>query len=299
MEQNIDTSNPAAIARAFAHFSEMINQLQNQNQQLLSQIQNSSNSNNSAEIKLPLPDKFDGKISKYRNFMASISNLFFLQPNRFHNDVIKTRFIGSLLSEHALTWFRTLSEKDSPLLDNYEMFLTDFKLNFGDSQIQHNAQTQLRKLKQGKTSTLIYATQFRRLAMDAEFDEIAKKALFRDGLKDTVKDTLATVTITPETFEEFVQFCIKIDNRLFEREQEKMHRISTRDRYNQPTTSFHPGPVPMEIGTSLVKETKKFSKLTEEEKTRRKINNLCLYCGQPNHDVLSCPLKKSSRPTNN
>jgi hypothetical protein len=33
----------------------------------------------------------------------------------------------------------------------------------------------------------------------------------------------------------------------------------------------------------------RFKKLTDAEKARRRANNLCLYCGEPNHHARNCP----------
>ena len=39
--------------------------------------------------------------------------------------------------------------------------------------------------------------------------------------------------------------------------------------------------------------------LTPEEKERRRNENLCLYCGSSEHQVLNCPLKNKTTNTNN
>ena len=59
--------------------------------------------------KVALPDKFDGNISKCRRFISALENIFALQPARYPSDEIKTRFVGTLLTGDALSWFSDIS----------------------------------------------------------------------------------------------------------------------------------------------------------------------------------------------
>jgi hypothetical protein len=43
----------------------------------------------------------------------------------------------------------------------------------------------------------------------------------------------------------------------------------------------------MDLGASR----RKFTPLSQEEQDLRRINNLCLYCGQPGHRAAVCPLQ--------
>ena len=55
--------------------------------------------------KVALPEKFSGNISQCRKFISSVENVFVLQSNRYVSSEVKTRFIGTLLTGDALTWF--------------------------------------------------------------------------------------------------------------------------------------------------------------------------------------------------
>ncbi len=116
------------------------------------------------------------------------------------------------------------------------------------------------------------------------------------GLRDDVQDLLLTFT-DPSSFREAITQAIRCDNRLFERRQEKKVTSSTQLWNSRPTmlplvpqttpvarpASF--GPAPMQIDTA------KFKPLTEAQKLRRRINNLCLYYGNPGHIARQCPQK--------
>src|SRR5690242_9911555 len=84
------------------------------------------------EPRVSQPERYSGKRSEFRNFLVSIENMFELQASRFSSDHIKTRYVGSLLSGSALSWYRALHESKSDLLENYKRFITAFKDAFGD-----------------------------------------------------------------------------------------------------------------------------------------------------------------------
>lgn len=241
--------------------------------------------------KIALPEKFNGNQSKFRDFLLSIRNIFALQPDRFPNDETKCRFTGSLMTSEALSWFRYVCEARSSLLLDFEDFVHDFEDNFKDPNIQRQAQMALKKLKQGKGSVVSYATKFRRLTQDTGYNDQAHIDLFRNGLNDEIKDVLASSLNEPDELEPYIHYCIKIDNRLYERRTERQGNRHAFSRQDTPKRSNNnTGPVPMEVDTTTVNTRK--GKLTPEERERRKNNKLCMYCGKPNHFAIACPEKK-------
>jgi hypothetical protein len=101
----------------------------------------------------------------------------------------------------------------------------------------------------------------------------------------------------PSSFSEIINQAIQCDNRMFERRQEKKVTSNAQLWNSRPTTlSLVPqttpvarptsfGPAPMQIDAA------KFKPLIEAEKLRRRINNLCVYYGNPGHIVCQCPQK--------
>ena len=84
----------------------------------------------------------------------------------------------------------------------------------------------------------------------------------------------------------------RLDNRIHERRGDQgKHRRG--NHYRAPVQNHVPVSVsqshstPMEIDGT-------FKKLTDEEKQRRKTNNLCLYCGDSGHRRDSCPKRKNN-----
>jgi hypothetical protein len=64
------------------------------------------------------------------------------------------------------------------------------------------------------------ASKFSRLAADAEWTDQSLLRAFYNALNEDVKDIL-TGYDRPEKLSEFIQLAIRVDNRLFERRQEK------------------------------------------------------------------------------
>lgn len=92
----------------------------------------------------------------------------------------------------------------------------------------------------------------------------------------------------PDSLSAFVSLVIKIDNRLFDRRQERRRD----EKAYRPTRVIRADPHdPMDVDATAVVAHKK---LTLEERKRRMDNKLCLYCGEPNHIATNCPKKSGN-----
>jgi hypothetical protein len=268
--------------------------------------------------KVSLPEKFNGTVGKCRDFLISVENVFALQPSRYGSDQIKTRFIGTLLSQEALAWFRDVVQNKSYLLDDYHLFVQEFKSLFDDPNAQRHACAALKRLKQSKGSVLVYSSKFRRLAPDTGYNEQALLDIFRAGLSDEVKDVLASTLEEPDNLESFINFCVKIDQRLYDRKIERGQNYHSRtvlypgSNYKSretpisgPSQSFRgrpphgiQNPTPMDLDAVFIKDSKGHKHLSVEEKQRRRDLNLCLYCGESGHDFPVCPKKTLKKNLN-
>ena len=306
-------SNPQHINQMFEMMRTQIATLTDELHQARSQEPSPASPLNK-EPKVALPEKFNGNRKQLREFLASVRNIFRLKPSTYDTDDKKIGLVGSLLLGNALTWYRILEESKNPTpLRNYDEFIKNLSSHFGDPNRKRNAQREIKSLKQNKSSALTYTTKFIELAMDAEFDEEAKLYTYYEGLNEDIKDVLSTMIDFPDDFEKLHLMAIRIDNRLYERAQDKKRTDNRTNSARKPhhqeprppvripmanSSTPHPRPpsnkdsrsyAPMDIDT-----TKKFKPLSQEEKNRRKANHLCLYCGQPNHVALYCP-EKSKR----
>ena len=250
--------------------------------------------------KVALPEKFDGSISKCRRFISSVENVFAIQPTRYSTSEIKTRFIGTLLTGDALSWFSGIVDYSPDLLLDYKKFVGELRNLFDDPHAQRHACNSLKRLRQGKFSVTSYSAKFRHLALETGYNDLAMMDIFRSGLNEEVKDVLATSLVDPGNLDELIKLCVKIDQRLYDR---RLERNSNKTPYNYSDKSKRNGhesaqsaPTPMDLD-HMETQKHKHGKLTKEERERRLSNNLCLYCGEAGHKVNSCS-KRSERSLN-
>jgi hypothetical protein len=194
-----------------------------------------------------------------------------LHPRRYFDDTTRVGFVGTLLTGTTAAWFAPILETSSPLLQDFNAFMAEFEVVFGDSDKAKTLANKLRCLQQGTRSAIIYTSEFMQLVCDVNWGEATLIDQLRCGLGDDVQDLLLTLA-DPSSFSEAITQAIWCDNRLFERRQEKKVTSNAQFWNSRPTTlplvpqttqvarpaSF--GPAPMQINAA------KFKPLTEVEK---------------------------------
>jgi hypothetical protein len=250
---------------------------------------------NNKEPRISLPDKFDGTRSKFRGFVNQIRLITFLQPQRYPTEESRVGLVGTLLTGQALSWFAPLFEKRSPILSSFEVFLNAFAEAFGEHDKVRWATTKIRSLRQGSRSASVYASEFRQVACDINWDEAALMSQFHWGLQDDVKDLLLSLP-DPQNLNEAISQAVKCDNRLFQRRQDqrswtssKQYIASSHSTTSTTVADSHLGPEDMQVDAT------RFKRLTTQEKKRRIDEDLCLYCGEAGHKAIDCPKKQNRR----
>ncbi|OMH79265.1 Retrotransposon-derived protein PEG10, partial [Zancudomyces culisetae] len=99
----------------------------------------------------------------------------------------------------------------------------EFAKVFDDPQRAQTANDAIRALKQGDSSVTMYASEFRRLIMDLDWNEAACVSQFSEGLNESVLDTLALFQ-TPTDLEGYINAAITVDARLTRRKEEKLRK---------------------------------------------------------------------------
>ena len=250
------------------------------------------------EPKISLPARFDGTRSQFRGFLNQVRLVIQMHPTRYPTQASRVGLVGTLLSGSALSWFAPLLEKKSPLLDNFEAFIEEFKACFGDTDSVRTAINKIRRLRQGDRPASAYAADFRLLASDIPWDEQALMEQFRYGLRNDVKDFLLTFPEDPKSLTEAISRAVRCDNRLFERRSERQ-QVMVRSRLEptpyasvvaRPLSRQSSNTAPMDMPTPMeIEATRRRGPLSDEEKQRRRANRLCLYCGGPGHIAINCP----------
>jgi Retrotransposon gag protein len=250
-------------------------------------------------VKIGQPAPFDGKVSEYLTFMSQCQLHFTVYPESFRTSESKVLFIISYLTGNARSWATDiLNQKTHPLRRNYDAFQKSLDVLYLDRNLRHQARDRLSRLKQTK-SAAAYSVEFQQIITPLKLDNNAKCIFFYIGLKDTVKDTLATVGES-EKFAELVDQVIAIDQRQHQRRMEEK-RISSKpvpdpgtknengkrpasappSRSSTPAPGFKSGDKPGKSQPRLP--------VSDVEKKRRRENKLCFYCGKADHRIENCP----------
>lgn len=305
------------VAQLLVEFSAMQQQIQNL-QVRLQAAEHSSNqsspprsppltstSGNMKGIKVSSPEYFDGAPAKCRSFLLQLQLVFQAQPLHFSSDAAKVTYAATYLRGSALSWFAPyLENNDLSITHNYTNFIHELSAVFGDPDRIASAERTLMTLEQKNHPAYQYASEFRRVMHETKWNEEALASIFYQGLRDDVKDELCKLE-RPESLAKYMELAIKIDNRLFERRQEKKRSSSFCSPSQLPpsfprqiakppmstpeaqTLTSQDNPTPMEIST--IRQS-----LSPAEKQRRLRNKLCLYCGNPGHLAASCPVKRNT-----
>lgn len=232
---------------------------------------------------LPAPSRYSGDSKACRGFLSQCTIHFELQPQNFPSDRAKIAYIISLLSGEALAWAAPLWEKNDPVVSSLPNFLKLFRNIFEEPGRVSSAASALLRLRQESASVGQYALHFRILTAELSWNNEALVATFLHGLSDRVKDELAGRTI-PADLDEVISLCNQIDIRFQERTLEKHSLVRSQPELPCLRPVEHPPPAeePMQLGRT---------RLSPEERARRRTLGLCLYCGGKGHFRDTCSLR--------
>ena len=271
------------------------------------------------EPKVNDPEVFDGQPDKLTSFLTECTIVFELQPSRFPNDTTKINYMISFLRKSPLLAIRPhLAEYPRPdFLNNYLLFQQYLRTSYGDPDELGTARRKYRACVQ-KGSASSYFSELRQylavLGWGENSEPVVDKAI--EGLKPSLKDELARKEHRPTSLSELVAYIVPLDNRLhvreIERKKENANTTSSTNPSNRQTSSGTQrvtsstqtttattrvdNPVRNSSSTQppAVKVEYPRGPLSEEEKNRRRRNNLCMYCAQPGHAFLDCPAKQAN-----
>ncbi len=112
------------------------------------------------EPQISLPEKFDGTRLKFWGFVSQVRLIMQLHPHRYFDDTIRVGFVGTLLTKTTVAWFAPILETSSPLLQDFNAFMAEFEVVFGDSDKAKTSANKLLRLQQGTCSAIVYASEF-------------------------------------------------------------------------------------------------------------------------------------------
>lgn len=266
--------------------------------------------------KLKDPDTFDGNRAKYEDWKLTLQLKLVGNEDHFASEQQKIAYAISLLRDKALSQMRGHTDPITglPKINQLQDFFVIIDRAFGDPDKQGTAQAALGNLRQRNLRFAEYYAEFSHIAVHTGFNDAAKKAQLLKGLSHELHGLLINHEYEEKSFEETVTLCQRLDIRhtIFQ-SQHSQHRFRAGPPGSRagagaapavppvtrlavvpvppaaPAATFGPvinadGTVPMDLSAGRVR-----GPLTDEEKQRRRAQNLCLYCGGPGHVARLCP----------
>src|SRR5947207_3082410 len=205
---------------------------------------------------------------------------------------------------------------------------------YSDRNLNQKARDRLGKLAQTK-SVAAYAAEFQEVVMHLDLENDSLMSMFYKGLNTDVKKALIYFP-EAKTFDELVDQCVSIDQRLFALRKElkvterssvphpkqpsngdsskppgnpkKPSYLSNPGNRPDPKSGNRPGPYDRSRNSGyshdeaqpspMPSSSRPRGPISEEERTRRRENNLCYRCGAPDHIKDDCPLNKKAASSN-
>lgn len=190
----------------------------------------------------------------------------------------------TLLTGRALDWASAVWDTDPQLKASTDYLLQQISEVFEYPPGDKDISTQLLHITQGNRTAADYAIEFRTLAAQSGWNDVALKSIFYNSLNVNLQIELACCR-GDFSFFELVNMTIKIDNLLRQTPKNKATKVSTRTSITSVPSTTQLQEEPMQLTVS---------RYTEKERAKQRQNRLCFYCGEPGHRSLGCHHKTKS-----
>lgn len=224
-----------------------------------------------AEAPIQLPERYNGNIRGCRGFLLQCSLYFNMHPGL--SDSVRVGTIVSRLTGKALEWATAVVDAAGWLNFSYMEFMTQFRAVFDHPPEGKEAGEKLLRLRQGTQSAADYAMTFRTLAAASGWNDSALLTVYRQGLRPDLQAELACRDESL-SLSALISMSIRLDHLLRERRRSvagnSVPPSATEDDEHMDVTH---------------------ARLSPAERRARLQSGACLYCGETDHQLATCPTK--------
>src|SRR5712675_493410 len=260
------------------------------------------------------PESFDGSGRKAESFWSSLETYYFLNQDVFQTD---SKCVASALTHFKLgtpagEWARdrqqTALALQRPDFGSWDDFRSAFKAHFIPVESKMSSTQTMHSLRQQNRPFHEWYQEWITHANCSGANEQTKIFAFRRNIHPSLHVKLLGVSPIPTTLARLVELAKEFDqsfrmwsatpsNSGSPQNFRTFPRIRVSDADTPDSTQINANS-PSRTKPSRPQQggSKKFGPLSQEEKDRRRRNNLCSYCGGQNHFADRCP-KKPFRPS--
>ena len=241
------------------------------------------------ELRINLPEPFDGDSSHARNFITTCRAYLTLNGHIYTTEAAKILFVLSFMrkgqaSEWAAYWYEQVRDGPEQKDAWFAEFISEFTKAFITMDAAAEARVKLLQLRQNGTADE-YNAQFKMLATRANITEdAALEQLYQRGLQHKLLERIYTMAILPGKMTEWYDAASRLDN-----QQRRFQLVvaglrspfsKTHLQQRQPAAS-EPDPDAMDI-----------DRLSTNQRERYQREGRCFECGDKGHLARFCTRRK-------
>ena len=248
--------------------------------------------------KHPDPSVYTGQAADLERFISQLNNKLEANADRYPTERERVIYAYSRLEGKAAQDLQGYFRRGSNGILTVNSFVEHLERRYGDPFKSVTARAAWLDLRQRNMSFTDFLTQFENLANIAGISDPQRmKEQLEHAMSREMKRHLIYQVPYPETFQALAARCLQIESRekLVNRSLNATATATTpRHQPALPTATRTETATPVverttTHGGNLMDLSRNRGPLSQEEKQRRRDNNLCLYCGGIGHIARECP----------
>jgi hypothetical protein len=239
------------------------------------------------------PDAYTGKADEAESFWSALDNYYWLNRDVYTDQSEKvsaalTHFkVGTPAGHWAREYQKTAMNRNPVSFGSWATFKAAFDTHFIPADAELAAANSMYSTRMGSRPFNEWYQEWSVHAARAGVDEKTRMFAFRSNLPEALHNKLLGLSPQPTTMAVLVEKTRLFDNVYHAYKQTRTPRNDSRGKNARAITTEERPSTSINYANLEAAE----GKITPEEKQRRFKENLCLYCGRPNHRAKDCRKK--------